>query len=227
MQRFTISLFLQDALHVSDGFSVHHMELKTAHTVSDQYCYSCIISLFIFMKSEAWLWLSRAVETCSGLDCCNKVLRTDGLSYCYELRKDAEESGHDVIWVIYTDIFLKKLNKSKKPVQYSRCPYERLERDTFRLQVSRLTVWPTDRHALHFSWVIHIFSRLSFLFLTILSLLFLSSCLCARAGQLQRTWGPHNSLRTRLMAAFLCTYIKRVWGAEFNRRQLLADCKLH
>ena len=39
MQRFTISLILQDALHVSDGFSVHHQELKTAHTASDQYCY--------------------------------------------------------------------------------------------------------------------------------------------------------------------------------------------
>jgi len=114
------------------------------------YSYSCMISLFIFMKSEAWLWLSRAAETCSILDYYNKVLRTDGLSYCYELGKDAEECGHDVIWVIYTDIFLKKLSKSKKPVQYIRCPYQRLERDTFRLQVSRLIVWPTDRHALHY-----------------------------------------------------------------------------
>jgi len=35
VQRFTISLFLQDALHVSDGFSVHRQELKTAHTASD------------------------------------------------------------------------------------------------------------------------------------------------------------------------------------------------
>jgi len=34
MQRFTISLFLRDALYVSDGFSVHHQELKTAHTAS-------------------------------------------------------------------------------------------------------------------------------------------------------------------------------------------------
>jgi len=32
MQSFTIYLFLQDAVHVSDGFSVHHQELKTAHT---------------------------------------------------------------------------------------------------------------------------------------------------------------------------------------------------
>jgi len=29
-----IYLFLQDVLHVSDGFSVHHQELKTAHTAS-------------------------------------------------------------------------------------------------------------------------------------------------------------------------------------------------
>jgi len=34
MQRFTIYLFLWDALHVSEGFSVHHQELKTAHTAS-------------------------------------------------------------------------------------------------------------------------------------------------------------------------------------------------
>jgi len=27
-------LFLQDALHVSDGFSVYHQALKTAHTAS-------------------------------------------------------------------------------------------------------------------------------------------------------------------------------------------------
>ena len=30
---------LADALHVSDGFSIHRQELKTAHTASDQYCY--------------------------------------------------------------------------------------------------------------------------------------------------------------------------------------------
>ena len=34
MRRFSIYFFLQDALHVSDGFSVHHQELKTAHTAS-------------------------------------------------------------------------------------------------------------------------------------------------------------------------------------------------
>jgi len=34
MQCFTIYLFLQDALHVSDGVSTHHQELKTAHTAS-------------------------------------------------------------------------------------------------------------------------------------------------------------------------------------------------
>jgi len=35
MQRFIIYLFLWDALHVSDDFSVRHQELKTAHTASD------------------------------------------------------------------------------------------------------------------------------------------------------------------------------------------------
>jgi hypothetical protein len=37
MQRFTIYLFLQHALHVSGGFSVHHQELKTAHPASGIY----------------------------------------------------------------------------------------------------------------------------------------------------------------------------------------------
>jgi len=43
MQRFTIYLVLQDAVHVSDNFSVHHQELKTAQYsvryFSDRYCY--------------------------------------------------------------------------------------------------------------------------------------------------------------------------------------------
>jgi len=34
MQLFSIYLFLKDALHVSDEFSVHHQRLKTAHTAS-------------------------------------------------------------------------------------------------------------------------------------------------------------------------------------------------
>jgi len=39
MQSFIIYLYLKDTLHVSDGFSVHHQEIKTAHTASDLYCY--------------------------------------------------------------------------------------------------------------------------------------------------------------------------------------------
>jgi hypothetical protein len=38
MQRYTIRLFLQNALHVSGGSSAHHQELKTIHTASD-ICY--------------------------------------------------------------------------------------------------------------------------------------------------------------------------------------------
>ena len=34
MRCFSIYLFLYDALHVSDGFCVHHQEFKTAHTAS-------------------------------------------------------------------------------------------------------------------------------------------------------------------------------------------------
>ena len=43
-----------------------------------------------------------------------------------------------------------------------------------------------------------------------------------RAGQIQRTGGPHNSLKTRLRAAFLCTYIVRCEGIEFTVTLLLS-----
>ena len=33
-QYLTLCEYVQDAVHVSDGFSVHHQELKTAHTAS-------------------------------------------------------------------------------------------------------------------------------------------------------------------------------------------------
>ena len=41
MQLFLIYLFLQNALHVSDGSSAHHQEQKTVHAASgivNQYC---------------------------------------------------------------------------------------------------------------------------------------------------------------------------------------------
>jgi hypothetical protein len=34
MQRYTIYLFLSNALHVSGGISAHHQELKTVYTAS-------------------------------------------------------------------------------------------------------------------------------------------------------------------------------------------------
>jgi len=34
MRRFSVYLFLQDALHVSEALSVRRQELKTAHTAS-------------------------------------------------------------------------------------------------------------------------------------------------------------------------------------------------
>jgi hypothetical protein len=34
MQSYTISFIAVNALHVSGGFSAHHQELKTVHTVS-------------------------------------------------------------------------------------------------------------------------------------------------------------------------------------------------
>jgi hypothetical protein len=74
-----------------------------------------MIYLFICVKSEASLWLPRAAETRSFLDQYNKVLWMDSLSYCYGLGKDVEQSGHDVIWITYTDICLEKLRKRTKP----------------------------------------------------------------------------------------------------------------
>jgi hypothetical protein len=34
MQRYTVFFITANALHVSDGFSAHHQELKTVHTAS-------------------------------------------------------------------------------------------------------------------------------------------------------------------------------------------------
>jgi len=50
MQHFAIYLFLWDALHVSDGFSAHRQELKTARTASDiglttTWCCTCSFEL--------------------------------------------------------------------------------------------------------------------------------------------------------------------------------------
>jgi hypothetical protein len=42
-----------------------------------------VISFFIFLKRQDWLWLSRAAETYSFLDYYNKVLCMEGLPYCY------------------------------------------------------------------------------------------------------------------------------------------------
>jgi len=45
-----------------------------------------------------------------------------------------------------------------------------------------------------------------------------------RSGQLQPTGVPHNSLRTRLKAALVCTYIE--WagvGVELTRRPLFTN----
>ena len=37
MQRYTIFCIAVNAVHVSDGFSAHHQELKTVHTASGIY----------------------------------------------------------------------------------------------------------------------------------------------------------------------------------------------
>ena len=42
MQRYTIFFITVNALHVSGGFSAHHQELKTVHTISGMY-QSCLL----------------------------------------------------------------------------------------------------------------------------------------------------------------------------------------
>jgi hypothetical protein len=42
MQRYTIFFITINALHVSGGFSAHHQELKTVHTVSG-ICQACLL----------------------------------------------------------------------------------------------------------------------------------------------------------------------------------------
>jgi hypothetical protein len=49
----------------------------------------------------------------------------------------------------------------------------------------------------------------------------------SRAGQLQPTGGSHNSLRSRLKAALVYTYIERGGGIEFTRTPLFTNNKLH
>ena len=54
-----IYLFLSDALHVSDGFSVHHQEHKTAHTASG-ICHTRFAILFISVRrSTCFRWVFR------------------------------------------------------------------------------------------------------------------------------------------------------------------------
>jgi hypothetical protein len=42
MQRYTIFFIAVNAVHVSDGFSAHHQELKTVHTASG-ICQACLL----------------------------------------------------------------------------------------------------------------------------------------------------------------------------------------
>ena len=43
MQRYTIYLFLHNALHVSGGSSAHHQELKTVYTTSGTFVTSLLL----------------------------------------------------------------------------------------------------------------------------------------------------------------------------------------
>jgi len=56
---FTIYLFLQDAVHVSYGVSVHRQELKTAHTASgiglaNTWRYTSTFELLVMDGKSVW-----------------------------------------------------------------------------------------------------------------------------------------------------------------------------
>ena len=65
MQRYAIYLFLWNALHVSDGSSARHQELKTVYTalgtLSNLYCY---LPLSIFISSTTVAGSSRGLRKC-------------------------------------------------------------------------------------------------------------------------------------------------------------------
>ena len=68
MQRYTLYLFLWNALHASGGFSTNHQELKTVYTasgiLSKLYCYLPLS--WKRWNSEMWSW--RRIEQVSWLD---------------------------------------------------------------------------------------------------------------------------------------------------------------
>jgi len=47
-------LFWYDTLHVSDGISVHHQEVKTVHTAIKQ------IQVFVYQKADSCICLTNA-----------------------------------------------------------------------------------------------------------------------------------------------------------------------
>jgi len=61
MWHFSIYLFLWDAVHVSDGFSIHHQELKSAHKASgicqaNTWCCTCMCSFEPLMMNGKTIW---------------------------------------------------------------------------------------------------------------------------------------------------------------------------
>jgi len=64
-------------------------------------------------------------------------------------------------------------------------------------------------------------------FFPLLSLKFSLIIVKNRAGQLQPTKGPHNSLKTQLRATHVQTHIKEGGGTEFTRTPLFTNNKLH
>ena len=72
MQRFTIYLFLSDALHVSDGISVHHQELKTAHTASG----ICQSTANRMQRFTIYLFLSDPLHVSDGYSVHHQELKT-------------------------------------------------------------------------------------------------------------------------------------------------------
>jgi len=62
MQRYTIFFIIVNALHVSEGFSAHHRELRNcAHSIG--YMSSLLTAQFL----SSWWWPEKPPETCRAL----------------------------------------------------------------------------------------------------------------------------------------------------------------
>jgi hypothetical protein len=86
LQRYTIFFITVNALHVSGGFSAHHQELRTVHTVWS--CQACLLLPLAVATSKfdiyqmlcvqflsPWWWAEKPPETCKALTVINNIVQ--------------------------------------------------------------------------------------------------------------------------------------------------------